>query len=47
MRSKRHTCPSVGCGGTLGFTGEKRDGFGGHHYRVFECGECGREVLRG
>lgn len=45
MENDRHTCPK--CGGGLGFTGEKRELYGGHHVRVFVCGECGLEVERG
>lgn len=34
------------CGGDTSPTGEKRRQYGGHHVRVFVCGECGGEELR-
>jgi len=46
-RDTRLQCPKGGCGGTLRDTGTKRQLYGGHHVRVFECGECGAEVERG
>lgn len=45
--SPDHRCPY--CGGSPGFTGEKtriQGETGGHHLRVYECGNCGREVKR-
>ena len=47
QRQGRHDCPTPGCGGSLGYTGEKQKLYGGHHATVFRCGECGCEVLRG
>jgi predicted RNA-binding Zn-ribbon protein involved in translation (DUF1610 family) len=46
-RSPRQVCPHTGCDGTLKATDEKRELHAGHHADVFECGECGKEVLRG
>lgn len=43
----RDECPTPDCGGTLGYTGERRENHAGHHVHVFECGMCGAEVLRG
>jgi len=41
----RDRCPA--CGGGLRFTGEKRrPSNASHHVRVYECGNCGREVSR-
>jgi len=41
----RDRCP--GCGGGLAPTGEKRrPSNASHHVRVYECGNCGREVER-
>lgn len=43
----RDECPDPDCGGTLRYTGQKRELYGGHHVSVFVCGECGQEVERG
>lgn len=41
---ERDNCPSYN--GDLGYSGEKRPSGGGHHQRLYQCGQCGREVWR-
>lgn len=45
-RDPDHRCPQ--CGGSLTYTGRKErfNGTGGHHVRVYRCGNCDREVRR-
>ena len=38
-------CPH--CGGGLRFIESRQQRTNGHHLSVYECGECGREVIGG